>query len=417
MHDRDLYAQVLGIRDPWKVVKVELDTAKQEVSVFVEAASNATHICLACGNACPGYDTRQRRWRHLDTCQFKTILVAEVPRVECPEHGVQQVPVPWAEPNSRFTGLFEAMVIGWLMEASTLAVTRMMKLTWKEVDGIMFRAVVRGLSRRELEAPAQLGVDETSYQKRHEYVTVVIDQDGNKVLYVSDDRSAESLASFYRQLSPAQKKQILVVAMDMHEPYAKATREALPDGDDKIAYDRFHVAKHLGDAVDKVRREEHRALMERNDQSLLKTKHLWLQNEGNITDESLKAMFEVLKGMNLKTGRAWAIKECARDLWDYVRRGSAEKAWKKWIAWARRSQLEPIKRVAAMIRDHLKGILTAIEHHVTNAGSESINAKIQKIKARACGFRSRERFKNAIYFHLGGLALYPASAGITHTNS
>lgn len=156
--------------------------------------------------------------------------------------------------------------------------------------------------------------------------------------------------------------------------------------------------------------------MEKNDWSLKKTKHLWLQNQENITDEALKATFEVLKGMSLKTSRAWAIKECARGLWDYVRRGAAKAAWKKWIAWARRSQLEPIKEVARMIRDHLKGILKAIVHNVTNAGSESINAKIQKIKAMACGFSSRDRFKNAIYFHLGGLDLYPASAGITHTN-
>lgn len=117
---------------------------------------------------CRGYDRRPREWRHLDTCQSKTILVADVPRVECPEHGVVTVKVPWAEPGSGFTALFEALVIDWLKEASTLAVSRQMKLSWNAIDGIMPRAFNRGLKRRAVHAPRQIGVDETPFRKRHD---------------------------------------------------------------------------------------------------------------------------------------------------------------------------------------------------------------------------------------------------------
>jgi transposase len=150
--------------------------------------------CPECGAAKRRYDSRSRRWRHLDTCQFQTILVAEVPRVECAEHGVRQVRVPWGEPGSRFTALFEALVIDWLREASVAGVARHLGLSWTAVAGIMKRAVERGLARREPRLPAHLGVDETSFQKRHEYVTVVLDRVGEgAVVHVADGRGREAL--------------------------------------------------------------------------------------------------------------------------------------------------------------------------------------------------------------------------------
>ena len=415
MQDRDLYAGILGIRSPWKVVDVQTDFAAGEVRISIEVASGTEFPCAACGRASPGYDSRRRTWRHLDTCQYKTLLIADVPRVECPEHGVQQVPVPWAEPNSRFTGLFEAFAIAWLKEASISAVARLMRITWHEVDGIMLRAVLRGLRRRKTEAPTRMGVDETSFQKHHEYVTVITNLDGTRVLYVTDGRKAESLKAFYRTLTVAERRRIAVVAMDMHAPFISATQEFVPGADEKIAFDKFHVAKHLGDAVDQVRRQEHRELMAKDDLTLKDSKYLWLQNPDNMDPDMWESAFKVLREANLRTSKAWAIKETAMSLWHFVSKTAATKAWRSWIAWARRSHLEPMMRVAAMVKNHLSGIVTAIVHGATNAASESINSKIQKVKRMACGFRNRDRFRNAIYFHLGGLDLQPDSAYFTHT--
>ena len=161
MKDTQLYSQILGIEKPWKVTDVQVSLANDEVEVTVDHGSGKL-TCPKCGKACPGYDKRQRRWRHLDTCQLKTLLVAEVPRVECSEHGVVTVNVPWAEPGSGFTALFEALVIDWLKDASTSAVSEHLRLSWNAVDGIMQRAVKRGLSQREALSPRQISVDETS---------------------------------------------------------------------------------------------------------------------------------------------------------------------------------------------------------------------------------------------------------------
>ena len=405
MRDKDLYTQILGITPPWKVTDVELSVGSGEVKVFIEQRSGTVHQCPKCGVECPGYDRRQRSWRHLDTCQLKTILVAEVPRISCPEHGVITVQVPWSEPGSGFTALFEALVINWLKEASLAAVSRQLGLSWNAIDRIMQRAVGRGLARRTVMQPEHIGVDETSFRKRHDYVTVV--SDGSKVLYVSDDRKRTSLAGFYEGLTEEQISAIKSVSMDMWPAYIRATRNAIPDAAEKIAFDKFHVAKYLGEAVDKVRRVEHRALLAEGRTDLVRSKHQWLRNPNNMTHKQWRE-FKALRESTLRTARAWAIKEFAMGLWHYSSRTWAIKAWKRWLSWAVRCRLAPVKKVAQTIKEHLWGIINAIVMKVDNGGAESINSRIKMIKVRSRGFRNKARFRNAIYFHLGGLDLSPA---------
>jgi transposase len=341
----------------------------------------------------------------LDTCQLKTILVAEVPRISCPEHGVITVQVPWSEPGSGFTALFEALVINWLKEASLAAVSRQLGLSWNAIDRIMQRAVGRGLRRRTVMQPEHIGVDETSFRKRHDYVTVVSDR--SKVLYVSDDRNQNSLTGFYEGLSDEQIAAIKSVSMDMWPAYIRATLDAIPDADEKIAFDKFHVAKYLGEAVDKVRRVEHRALLAEGRTDLVRSKHQWLRNPNNMSHKQWRE-FKDLRESTLRTARAWAIKEFAMGLWHYSSRTWAIKAWKRWLSWAVRCRLGPVKKVAQTIKKHLWGIINAIVMKVDNGGAESINSRIKMIKVRSRGFRNKTRFRNAIYFHLGGLDLYPA---------
>lgn len=406
MRDKDLYAQILGIKSPWQVADVELSVSKGEVTVQVEQEAGAKSCCPSCGKESPGYDSRRRRWRHLDTCQYKTILVADVPRVKCEEHGVVTVSVPWAEPGSGFTAMFEALVIDWLKEASTSAVSRLMGLSWNAIDGIMQRAVARGLSRREAVFPTRIGVDETAFRKRHDYVTIVSDQQEGNVLHVGSDRRKETLKAWYESLTEEQRESIQSVCMDMWPAYINATLESLPEAEEKIAFDKFHVAKYLGEAVDKVRRQEHKALMAEGYEDLKGSKHDWLYNPENMTRKQ-KIRFKSLRDSTLKTARAWAIKELAMSLWHYVSKTWARKGWEQWLSWAVRSRLEPIKDVARTIKEHLWGILNAVVLKVSNGPAEGLNSRIKMIKVRSRGFRNKERFANAIYFHLGGLDLYP----------
>ncbi len=414
MKDTDLYGQILGVRELWEVHRVELNLGVGEVEVFVHYGQEGKLPCPDCGKASSRYDQRQRRWRHLDTCQYRTILVADVPRVDCSNHGVKTIRVPWGEPGSSFTALFEALVINWLREANIKAVARLLGLTWDQVDGVMQRAVRRGLSRRILKAPRCLGVDETSFQKRHEYVTVVADNDCGIVQYVADGRGKKVLSSYYKSFSAEELASVESVAMDMWGPYISATIEALPDAKTKIAFDKFHVAMHLGQAVDKVRREENRTLRDQGDESLVGSRYLWLFQPNNLPEKHQLRFKEMLKKA-LKTSRAWMLKELAMEMWETQDRQEAKEIFQSWYSWAIRSRLVPMKRVARMIKNHLTGILNAIVSGVTNARIEGLNTKIQWLKRSARGFRSRDRFRRSIYFHLGGLDLYPEIP--THSNS
>jgi len=407
-HPKTLYSKILGLETPWIVQEVELNHENGELVVSVAHKGGCS--CPECDRTAPRYDHRVRRWRHLDTCQYQTIIEAKVPRTECADCGIHQLPVPWAEQNSRFTALFEAVVIDWLRDASTEAVRKHLGLSWSAVDGIMQRAVKRGLSRKEHRPLQRIGVDETSYRKGHQYLTVVTDLDGSTVEFVGEGRSQETLDGYYASLPKENLDSIQAVGMDMWKPFMNATRKHVPNADTKICFDKFHVAQYLGEAIDKVRRQEQKGLLKEGRDILKNSRFLWLRNPENM-DEMRWQRFSGLRNANLKTARAWAIRQEAMGLWSYRVRGWGRKAWMRWYGWAIRSRLEPVKKVARMIKTHLEGILNAIVHRVTNAGAESMNARIQKLKRRACGYRNTERMKNAIYFHFGGLDMLPA----THT--
>jgi transposase len=181
-------------------------------------------------------------------------------------------------------------------------------------------------------------------------------------------------------------------------------------------FDRFHIVDHMNKVVDLVRRQENRALRADGDDRLVGTKYLWLYGEENLPtdriDLDIRMRFAALRSSKLKTARAWALKESLRGLWKNRSRAAGERWWMRWYSWATRSRLEPVKKVAAMVKRHLPNVLTYFKHRITNAGSEAINTVVQMLKKRAFGYRDFENFRTVILFRCGGLNLYPT----THLN-
>lgn len=404
---RFLYATILGLREPWRVEEVAMDAAAGAVHVRVALPGNTRWVCPDCHADAPIHDHQERRWRHLDTCQFQTIVEARVPRLNCPTHGIRQLIVPWAEPGSRFTALFEALAIDWLRESTIVAVAKQLRLSWDEASGIMERAVRRGLARRVIEPLRHVGVDETSFRKRHEYVTVVSDLERGRVVHVADDRKQASLARFWSSLSEQDMATIEAIAMDMWEPYILPTLLQVPGASEKIVLDKFHVAQHLNRALDEVRRSEHRRLKEDGHSPLTHTRFDWLRHPAHFTAQAARAFAELRRRVRTM-GRAWELKEAAMAIFDLKLPGAADRNFRAWLGWAKRCRLEPIQRVARMLERYWPLLRNYFVHRVTNAGAEAMNAKIQAVKRRSRGFRNRERFRAAIYFHCGGLDLYPA---------
>ena len=408
MQDTKLFETILGLQAPWHIARVQLDAATQRVDLWAEHATTRWP-CPECQEVLPCADhAEERTWRHLDTCQFQTHLHARVPRVQCPTHGVKQVRVPWAEPRARFTQLMERLIIEVIGQCSTLTgACRMLQITWDEAWGVMARAVARGQARKVACPIRYLGVDEKAFRKGQVYHTIVCDLERRTVEHVAEDRRVDSLAAFFARLTPAQRDAIQAVAMDMWDPYIRATREGLHDGAARIVFDRFHIMKELNTAVDRVRKQEHRTLRRTDGESVLTgSKYLWLYSRERLPAKHAQRFAE-LQGLQLKVGRAWAIKEALRALWMYRHREPAARFFQRWFHWARCSRLDPVRNAAATLKRHADGILRYCQHPITNGVTEGINSKIMTIKRKACGFRNPRHFQTAIYFHCGGLDLYP----------
>jgi transposase len=399
----------LGLESPWTVSRVELNVTEQRVDIWAGHPEGARWPCPDCGTTVALYDhAEERAWRHLDSCQFQTYLHARPPRVQCPTHGVRQVRLPWAEARSRFTTLFERLAIDVLLETDITGATRILRISWDEAWHLQERAVARGRKAKGVQGPTQLGVDEKAAAKGHRYLTLVTDLERGTVEYVGDDRKQSSLDGYFLGLTDAQRAGIEAIALDMWEPFIQSIQTHVPEAASKMVFDRFHIMQHMGEAVDRVRRGEHRALRALGDETLTRSKYLWLYGAENVPAHHEDRFLSLLK-MDLKTARAWALKESLRHLWSYRRQGWAERHVSRWYFRATHSRLEPVIAAARMVKRHLPNILTYFRHPITNAVSEGLNSKIQTIKKRAYGFRNREHFKTAIFFHCGGLNLYPVT--------
>jgi transposase len=237
---------------------------------------------------------------------------------------------------------------------------------------------------------------------------MVNDLDRSRVLFVAEHRTEESLDGFWRSVSEKQRAAVRGVAMDMWDPYINSTRKHLPDADRKIVFDKFHIAKHLGEAVDLVRRRENKQLKAAGDDRLTGTRYDWSRHPAKMEPDDRK-QFAALRDSGLQTARAWALKESMMAFFLYHYERPARKHYRWWHNWAVRCRLKPIIEKARMIQRRFANIITYLRLRITNAASESINSKIQWVKYTARGFCSKKNFLTAIYFHCGGLDLMPST--------
>jgi transposase len=400
------YDQLLGLTEPWFVSNVELDTEKLSLRIEVSTHSGTKLPCPKCSKPCSKEDHRQQRvWRHLDTMQFETLIVCTTPRINCPEHGILTVDVPWAGSYSRFTQLFEKFAIDVLVAAKSIKVaTELLRLSWDQIHEIQKRAVERGLTRRLSEKIKHVGIDEKSFLNGHSYASVLYDLDKGRVLEIEPERTEIAATKLLNTLTDKQKQEVEAIAMDMWPAFKNAANTVIPKAE--IVHDKYHITTYLSKAVDLVRRKENSSLLKQGDDTLKGTKYLWLTNVENMKQETKKT-FSLMAKDELKVGRAWSIKETFKHFWDYSYIGAAQRFFKSWYYWATHSKLKPIIEAARTIKRHLVGIMAYLKHHITNAVAEGLNSKIQLLKANARGFRNFQNYRIAILFHCGKLELYP----------
>lgn len=412
MKDKSLtehYQQILGDTSPWTVSEVRLDVERLINEVRLTLPPDAIWACPQCHARMHIKEWRTRRWRHMDTRQFKTILEAAVPVVECAEHGAQTVQVSWAEGSSRFTLYFESFAIEVLQACSASRAGELLGISWDEADGIKQRAVRRGMARRQIGDLQYVCVDEKAVGHGHDYVTVVTGVIVGKpqALYVGDGRGEEGLNPFWEWLGTEACARIKAVSMDMGQAYQNSVHRYCPNA--ALIFDPFHIMKMLNGAVNEVRQRE--AVMgtgaERT--ALKRTRQMWLWGEENLPERHAER-FEDLKNSTLKTARAWRLKELWRTFKQCIDVEDARAFFKKWHALAMKSALEPIKKVARTLKNHLAGIVSIFTHGFCNALAEGVNSRIPLLIQRSCGYRNRDRLKTDILFHFGALNMDPLIA-------
>lgn len=373
-------------------------------AVLVTLRPRARLLRCSCGKQFRSfYDRRERRWRHLDLAGRRLWLVFEIRRVDCPDCGIVTEELPWARPGARHTRDFEDTVLWLAQRTDRTSVATLMRCAWETVTAIIKRGVAELLDERRLTALYRIGVDEICYRHPHRYLTIIGDHASGTVIDVQPGKSRESLTNFYTSQSDSILAGIEAVTMDVSSVYTAVTQEHLPEA--TICYDGFHILQWVNRALDRVFSEAAAGPEKVHMSSTQWRTTRWALRTGeNKLPENKRALVNEIAKRNRRVGRAWALKEQARDLYRYDHEpGIARQLLKAWITAAKRSRIPAFAALGKRFEVYTEPILAAIELGLSNALAEGINAKIRLINARGYGHHSAETLTSMIYLCLGGL--------------
>ena len=416
MHDQmlELFRVALGLAKPWVVSKIEFSAEQHQLDLWVDFPSGSRFDCPECGRGgCGAYDSSERTWRHLNFFQHKTLLHAHQPRIECPDHGIKTVAVPWSRPGSGFTLLMEAFILVLVQGGMTAAqAARLIDEHDTRLWRVLQHYVEKARGEADFSQVTAIGVDETSRCRGHNYITVFMDLDKerSRVLFVTEGKDAGTVQAFKEDLEAhgGKAEQVEEVCLDMSAAFIRGLKEQFPDV--HLTFDNFHLMQLLGNAVDQVRREEQRTHPE-----LKRTRYVWLKNEWNRTEEQAR-IFHELKSSHLVTMRATHLRSVFQDLFAYDSAEEAEPLLKHWYFWATHSRIAPMIKAAKTIKAHWAGVLRWFTSRISNGVLEAINSLIQSAKRKARGFRSTNYLITMVYLIARKLDFkLPALAQATHT--
>lgn len=400
MRDTDLLQLALGLVPPWMVKAANFDAEARRLDIEIDFARGGHFPCPHCKTAdCPVHDTRQQTWRHLDFFQHQAFLHARTPRVTCPDCGVKQIEVPWARPGSGFTLLFEAFAMALMTAMPVAAAARLMDENDTRMWRVLHHWVEEARERTDYKDVRRVAIDETAAKRGHDYVSLFVDIDKRRVMFVTEGRDAKTVEAFADDLEAhnGDASRIKQVCIDMSGAFIKGVTENLTEAE--ITFDKFHAVKLVNDAVDKVRRAESKGRPE-----LKRSRYLWLRNEPSLSAES-RTQLAALTRLHLKTSRAYQLRLAFQEIYQQPTWEWGALFLDRWYRWAIRSRLEPMKDAARTVKRHREGILAWFDSQIANGLIEGINSLVQAAKAKARGYRNKETLKAVTYMVAGKLDL------------
>lgn len=405
MNSKQLFEIALGDIRPWEIKHIEfqqLDEKVRELHIYLDFPPGSS-FKDSFGVSCKAYDTAEHVWQHLNFFEHRCYLHARVPRITDSKGEVKKVQVPWARRNNGFTLMFEAYIMTLLeLEMSPSSVANLIKVWPQRIWEVFNYYVNQALSQCDYSGIEEIGIDETSKRKGHDYITVGVDLHDSRVIKVVEGKDAaavEALAE-HLQANGSAPENVRQVCIDMSPAFIAGVSRAFPNA--RVTFDRFHVVKEVNKALDTLRRAEQKECRE-----LKGHKYTLLRNPENLTDKKLAELYSLIE-LYPKIGEGYRLKELFKEFWEFDHPAKAEGFLKDWCKQAEKSGIFPFQKVVNTIKAHWSGIMNFIKSHLTNGILEGINSKIQLAKKRARGYRNLNNFINMIYFLCGKLKLtYP----------
>ncbi len=403
---QQLFEQALGICSPWFISDVNFDRSQKRLDISINFTKghkfdydleSGVKICNL-----PVHDTVRKSWRHLNFFEHECYLNVRVPRIITPDGKVKLVKVPWEGKCPGFTLLFEVMLLQLCREMPVNAVSLFTKVDDNKLWRMLNYYVEEAREFEDFSEVTQIGMDETSMKKNHDYITLFVDLKKRKTMYITEGKDSKTVEDFVKDFKEhgGDNENIKDVSCDMSPAFIKGIKKNIPNG--RITFDKFHIIKLINEAVGKVRRAES------IENTLLKgTKRIFDKNRTNMTVKQLKLLEEKLelKGLRLKTVRAFHLREAFQEIYKSEDEHEFTDRLTKWYNWAIRSRLTPIKEVAKTIKNHWKGVVSWYHSRINNGILEGLNSLIQSAKSKARGFKTFENFRTISYLLTADLNL------------
>jgi transposase len=400
---KDLFAKALLVEKPWFVHDINFDQAAGKLEIWIDFERGSSFYYedkeLGIEGHFKAYDTTEKTWRHLNFFQYQCYLHAWIPRVDLGNGKIRQVQAPWEGHAPGFTLLFEALILELVKVMPVHNVCQILGVydnkLWKMIKAYTDKA----RAEEDYSDVTVVGLDETSVRKNHVYVSLFVDIEEKRTIFVTEGKDHKVIQAFVSDLVAhgGQPDNIEQISCDMSPAFIKGVEANLPNA--SVVFDRFHVSKVINEAVDKVRKSE----VEKN--PILKgSKYIFLKNRENLTAYQKQRLEGIqLSGLNLKTMKALNIREAFQQIYQAPTAEMFDKLLRKWYFWATHSRITPIKEAAYTIQRHWDGIVNWFDYKISNGILEGFNSIFQAAKAKARGYRRYDTIKAIIYLLTGKL--------------
>lgn len=378
----------------------------------VRPRANGHPLCSGCGARAPGYDRLpMRRFEFVPLWGIACYLLYAMRRVSCPRCGVTVEAVPWGDGKCHRTLAYSWFLARWARRMSWKEVSEAFRTTWENVYRSVQWAVQYGLAHRSLEGIKAIGVDEVLWHRGHHYLTVVYQLDAGvkRLLWIGKERTETTIRQFFGWFGLVRTNALRFVCSDMWKPYLKVIKDKASQAMNVL--DRYHIASNMNKAIDKVRAQEAKSLEAKGLEPVLK-KSRWclLKRPANLTERQDVKLADLLR-YNLRTVRAYLLKEDFQHFWSYVRPSWAGRFLDRWCTKAMRSRIEPMKKIARSLRKHRPLIMNWFKarEQISLGAVEGLNNKLKVVTRKAYGFRTFNAAETALYHTMGDLPEPPVT--------